>query len=214
MKKHTLETTKTGRYYTLGTLSDSTKEIVFVFHGYGELAKEFIQNFETIKSEQRFIIALEALNKFYFRGFSGKIGASWMTREDRENEITDYLKFCDNLYSQYSNQISPITKITLFGFSQGGATASRWFVNSVLPNSRLVLWGSSIPPDIDYNTLREKLFSKVTIVIGDQDEFISEDSIKDEVERLHKMNIDFELKKYPGNHKIQPGLFKKLNLFY
>lgn len=213
MKQHTIQTTKTARYYTLGELNNSTKEIVFAFHGYAQLAKEFIQNFTTIESQTRFIIAPEALNKFYFNGFGGKIGASWMTKEDRENEIKDYLYFLDNLYRQYSSQINEEAKITLFGFSQGGATASRWFVNSTLQNGNLILWGSSIPPDIDYERIREKLTSKIRIVIGNEDEFISEEKLNNEIDRLQKEKIDFELIKYPGKHNVQPGLLKELNLF-
>lgn len=213
MKQHTIQTTKTARYYTLGELSNSTKEIVFAFHGYAQLAKEFINNFTSIVSDQRFIIAPEALNKFYFRGFNGKIGASWMTKEDRENEIKDYLSFLDNIYKQYSSQINDEIRITLFGFSQGGATASRWFVNSDLPNSNLILWGSSLSHDIDYDKLRQKLISKIIIVIGENDEFISEESLKKEIGRLQEEKIDFELIKYPGKHNVQPGLLKELNLF-
>jgi hypothetical protein len=83
LKQHTIQTTKTARYYTLGELNTSTEEIVFVFHGYAQLAKEFIQNFTIIESQTRFIIAPEGLNKFYFRGLGGKAGASWMTKEDK-----------------------------------------------------------------------------------------------------------------------------------
>lgn len=213
METNYLKTTKTARYYTLGELTNSVTEIVFVFHGYAQLADAFIQNFAPIKSGERFIIAPEALNKFYFKGFHGKIGASWMTKEDRESEIKDYLNFFDNIYSQYSGKINDKTKITLFGFSQGGATASRWFVNSNLQNANLILWGSSIPTDIDYDKLRSKLPSKIKIVIGDEDEFIPKEILNSEIARIKKENIDFELIKYPGKHNVQPGLLRELNLF-
>lgn len=213
MKTYYVQTTKTARYYTLGELNNSTEEIVFVFHGYAQFAKEFIQNFTSVESQTRFIIAPEGLNKFYFKDFHGKIGASWMTKEDRENEIQDYLTFLDNIYKQFSSKINKEIRITLFGFSQGGATASRWFVKSGLPNTSLILWGSSIPPDIDYNLLRKTLSSKIKIVIGDDDEFISEEDINTDAARLHKEKIDFELIKYRGKHNVQPGQLKELNLF-
>lgn len=213
MKSHHIQTTKTARYYTLGELTDSTEEIVFVFHGYAQLAKDFIQNFESIQDSSRFIIAPEGLNKFYFKGFRGDIGASWMTKEDRENEINDYINFLNNIYLKYSSQVSDKIKITLFGFSQGCATASRWFVNSNFNNSELILWGSFIPPDIDYENLRFKLNTSLKIIIGDEDEFIPEDRIKLGEEILKKQNINYELIKYPSKHNVQPGLLKKLNLF-
>ncbi len=213
MKSHHIQTTKTARYYTLGELNNSTNEIVFVFHGYAQLAKEFIQNFSNINTTNRFIIAPEGLNKFYVKGFRGNVGASWMTKEDRENEINDYLNFLNNIYSEYSSQISNSIKITLFGFSQGSATASRWFVNSNFNNAELILWGSFIPPDIAYDKLRAKHKTKIKIVIGDEDQFISEDRIKSGEEILMRENINYELIKYPGKHNVQPGLFNELKLF-
>ncbi len=214
MKSQSLQTTKFARYCTLGELTRETEEIVFVFHGYGQLASDFIKNFESLHSKKRFIIAPEGLSKFYIKGFFGKIGASWMTKEDRTNEIHDYLNLFDNIYSQYSTRTNKNTKTTLFGFSQGGAAASRWFVNSDLPNASLILWGSSLPPDIDYNRLRNKLIKPVKIVIGDNDEFISQERLVRELKVLEKERINFELKKYPGKHNIQPGLLKTLNLFF
>jgi len=213
MKSHHIQTTKTARYYTLGELNDSTDEIVFVFHGYEQLANDFIQNFTPIQSDNRFIIAPEGLNKFYVKGFRGNVGASWMTKEDRESEINDYLNFLNNIYSEYSSQINDNTKITLFGFSQGCATASRWFVDSNFNNTELILWGSFIPPDINYDKLRSILKTRLKIVIGDEDEFISEDRIKSGEEILIEKNIIYELIKYPGKHKVQPGLFNQLKLF-
>lgn len=213
MKTHSIQTTKTARYYTIGELGEKTTEIIFVFHGYAQLAKDFIQNFESILNESRFIIAPEGLNKFYSKGFFGKVGASWMTKEDRENEIKGNLNFCDNIYNHFAEHLNEEIKIKLFGFSQGGATASRWFVNSKLQNAELILWGSSIPHDIDYQKLRSKLIQPVKIIIGGNDEFISNENLTTELNRLKENEIEFELKKYPGKHNIQPGLLKKLNLF-
>lgn len=213
MKSHHIQTTKSARYYTLGELTDSTNEIVFVFHGYAQLANDFIQNFTGIQSVNRFIIAPEGLNKFYFKGFRGNVGASWLTKEDHESEINDFINFLNNIYSEYSSQINDNTKITLFGFSQGCATASRWFVDSNFNNAELILWGSFIPPIINYDKLRSILTTRLKIVIGDEDEFISEDRIKLGEEILIKENINYELIKYPGKHNVQPGLFNQLKLF-
>ena len=37
-------------------------------------------------------MAPEGLSRFYLEGFSGKVGATWMTREDRLNDIDNYLR--------------------------------------------------------------------------------------------------------------------------
>ena len=92
IKNHIL-VTKTARYFTLGELNENTRELWFVLHGYAQLASDFIQDFEGLDNGTRFIVAPEGLNKFYARGFGGKPAASWMTSEDRENEIIDYINY-------------------------------------------------------------------------------------------------------------------------
>ena len=99
---------KSARYFTLGELTPAVENIWIVLHGYGQLASEFIKNFTSFENERTFIIAPEALNKFYFRGFSCKIGASWMTKEDRENEIEDYINFISTVVEKELKKINKI----------------------------------------------------------------------------------------------------------
>ena len=42
-------TTKSAHYYSIGLPTNKIKNIWFVFHGYAELAKDFIKNFELLK---------------------------------------------------------------------------------------------------------------------------------------------------------------------
>jgi len=95
---HSVIINKTARYFTLGTLSDKIETVWFVLHGYGQLAKDFIDEFSILENNTTYIIAPEAINKFYLRGFTGKIGATWLTKEDRENEIKDYNNFLENVF--------------------------------------------------------------------------------------------------------------------
>jgi hypothetical protein len=60
-----------------------------VTHGYGQLAKTFIRRFEPIMDAQTLVVAPEGLSRFYWGGFDGPVVASWMTREDRLDEIAD-----------------------------------------------------------------------------------------------------------------------------
>ena len=39
------------------------------------------------------IIAPQGLHKFYLEGTSGRVGASWMTKENREDDIKNYLVY-------------------------------------------------------------------------------------------------------------------------
>ena len=90
---------RTARYFTIGEITPNTKNIWFVLHGYGQLAKKFIEPFEELSNDETVIIAPEALSRFYLNGGNGNIGANWMTKEDRDNEINDYVNYLDELYS-------------------------------------------------------------------------------------------------------------------
>ncbi len=46
-----------------------------------------------------------------------------MTKEDRENEIADYVDFLDAVFGEV---VTPGARVTVLGFSQGVATAARW----------------------------------------------------------------------------------------
>ena len=75
------------KYSTYGKFSDRTEKIWFVCHGYGQLAEYFIKNFEVLDAETNYVIAPQGLSKFYLKGFTGRVGASWMTKEDRLTDI-------------------------------------------------------------------------------------------------------------------------------
>src|SRR5688572_22997918 len=97
---HHITTKKTARYFTLGSLDENTKDIWLVLHGYGQLAEYFIRNFKPIQHPTNFFIAPEALSRFYVNETTGRIGATWMTKEDREHEIADYLMYLDTIINK------------------------------------------------------------------------------------------------------------------
>lgn len=140
-----ITTSKTARIFTHGKLTEKTKLVWIVAHGYGFLAEYFIKKFEILDENEHFVVVPEALNRFYTTGMSGRVGASWMTNEDRENEIADYITYLDNVYKTLNLQTA--TKIVALGFSQGASTIARWSMKTDFRIDSLVFWGSSIPND-------------------------------------------------------------------
>ena len=203
---------KTARYFVLGEPSAQINSVLFVLHGYSQLAEDFIKFFEAVKNENVLIIAPEALNRFYIKGFSGKVGSAWMTKEDRENEIKDYINYLDSVYEDVINFGLPVkAKITVLGFSQGTAAVCRWISTGKSKANRLILWGGGIPPDVDLESSKELFNSiRLTIVVGDKDEFISAKQIKKEEERLRKNNIKYSLILFEGKHIIKREILLKL----
>lgn len=205
---------KTARYFVWGQPSAKINSVWFVLHGYSQLAEDFIKIFEPIKNENILVIAPEALNKFYVKGFSGKVGSAWMTKEDRENEIKDYVNYLDSVYEDViSFGLLTKAKIIVLGFSQGTAAACRWISKGKSKADRLILWGGGVPPDVDLE-LSKELFNSIqlTIVVGEKDEFISAEQVEKEEQRLKKNNIKYSLILFEGKHVIKREILLKLFL--
>lgn len=147
--EHTIEVPRTARYFTLGDDGDAIEELWFVLHGFGQLAGAFVQYFGDLADGPRMVIAPEALNRYYVASTSvpasdRAVGATWMTREDRQNEIKDYVRYLDLLHGEIT-KAHPGVRTIVVGFSQGGATAARWAQMGRAPIHRLILWGATVP---------------------------------------------------------------------
>lgn len=116
MKEENILVHKTARYFTEGKLCNKTKQIWFVLHGFGMDAKNFLQSFALLFSDKVLFVAPEALNRFYIKGHSGRVGATWMTKEDRQNEIKDYINYLDSLYDYIVSTKANQVQITVLGF--------------------------------------------------------------------------------------------------
>ena len=88
MNKKEIKVPKTARYFTIGN-EEQPDEIWFVLHGYAQLANYFIEKFRVLESKNILVVAPEGLHRFYWNGMSGRVAASWMTKEDRLTDIAD-----------------------------------------------------------------------------------------------------------------------------
>src|SRR5690606_6986756 len=142
-----------------------------VCHGYGQLARYFLRHFSVIENEETVIVAPEGLSRFYLDGFSGRVGATWMTKEARLSEIEDQAIYLNLLLQNMLQQLPEGVRVHVLGFSQGGATVCRWLATQNITCHRLILWAASFPEDIDFETGRNA-FQKlpVDVVYGKQDE--------------------------------------------
>ena len=209
MKEHFIKTPKTARYYIAGEPSRNTKNLWFVIHGFGQLAGEFIKQFDYLVNDETIVIAPEGLSRSYF---GDKTGASWMTKEDREHEIEDYVRYLDNLFDEiYSAAGLDKLNVNILGFSQGVHTAARWFTRGKHNFQKLVLCSSDFPRDADFEKLRDKLENaNMYYFWGDNDEFISKAAFEKSVELLVDKQIAFENYPFKGKHIILHEQIKKL----
>ena len=125
--EHHLTVQRTARYYTVGELSPATTHVWFCLHGFGQLATYFSRKFTDLVDDKTFIVVPEGLSRSYLDGSYNRVGASWLTREDKENEINDFLAYLNTLYDSVLNERDRSSfHITVLGFSQGAAVACRW----------------------------------------------------------------------------------------
>lgn len=208
MKEHFLQTARTARYFTLG--GAPAADVWFVLHGYGQLAARFLERFRPIATDARCVVAPEGLSRFYLTEgpTERRIGASWMTREDRLHEIDDYLRYLDAVYAG-----SGAGTVTVLGFSQGTATACRWTALGAARVSRLVIWGGEVPPDLDLGdaAIAARLrAARVTLVYGTRDEYFTPKIVAATEARLRDAGIPYELRSFDGGHQIDERTLRDL----
>ena len=211
LQHHHIPITRTARFCSLGNRSSDIKEVWFVLHGYGQLAEHFIKQFEPIQEDSRFIVAPEALSRFYVRREPNRVGASWMTRECRENEINDYLAYLNQVALFVYDMLDRRIPSTVLGFSQGATTASRWVTLGRFPAKRLILWGGDIAQDLSLDQHGPMLNQlSPTFVVGDHDHYLNEKRVRQEEARLKEHQISYELITFKGGHEIEPNVLRTI----
>ena len=210
--RHHLRVARTARYYTLGGRGDRVDEAWFALHGYRQAAGRFARRFEVLDAPERIVLVPEALSRFYVdpspgrHGPEHRVGASWMTREDRDNEIADYVAYLDALASEVATSAAPAVRCrVVLGFSQGAHTASRWVVLGRTNVHELVLWGAGLAADLTPDALAAGLEGvRVTFVRGARDRF--RDTREEEAQEaiLKELGVSFRVQVHPGEHEIAP----------
>ena len=226
MTEHFLPVTRTARYYVLGDESAAPDEIWFVLHGYGQLAARFARSFAPLAEApgaRRLVVAPEALSRFYVDApaaashAGAKVGATWMTREDREHEIADYVAYLDALAERVlagaavpgdGLAAAARPRIHVLGFSQGVATAARWVARGRVRAHRLTLWGGTLPADVGaagdaaWAERLRSLAGGITLVGGARDALAAPASLGEQERRLRDLGVPCDLRTFDGGHEI------------
>lgn len=199
MEEHTIQIKKSARCFSHG--DPAAGKLLIVLHGYGQLAQYFIRKFSHLDEQDWYVVAPEGMHRFYLNGYSGRVGASWMTKEAREQDIEDTLHWLEQLTEQLRSAHS-YNEIVLLGFSQGAAAAARYFYSTRQPIDRLIVWASVFPPDIDESVLfdKKKQPGNNTFVLGSNDEFFNEAQQQETVQFFEELG--FETVKFEGKHDI------------
>jgi len=198
-----------AHYFRLGEINEHTKTVWFVLHGYGQLARYFLTKFKVLTDHGVCVIAPEGLSRFYLEDVNtrsqtgnNRVGSTWMTRENRLMDIDNYILYLNTVYKAELNS-HPNIPVTLLGFSQGAATASRWAVQDSIPYNRLILWAGIFPDDMDFEKSKEILKTKtVHLVYGSKDPFLTEARIGEMKGLAEKLGIKSPPSVFDGGHEI------------
>lgn len=209
--EHHLEVRRTARYWVLGDAVARPEEIWYVLHGYRQLAQRFLRRFAVLDDGTRHVVAPEGLSRFYTgtepgrHGPQARVGATWMTREDRDHEIGDYVAYLDALARTRGAGVEGPPRVTVLGFSQGVATAARWTVLGAMRPHRLLLWGDFVPPDLDLRAAgRAWAGTEVILVRGDEDRVVRDVELAQAEEaRMAAAGLTPRTVRYAGGHEIQ-----------
>lgn len=215
MQEHNLTVDFKARYYTLGHLSEHTRQIWFVLHGYGQLARYFIRKFAVLAEQHTLVIAPEGLSRFYLEKVESsgrandRVGGSWMTKENRTVDIENYLHYLNavaELQIGKGNQIP----VTLLGFSQGAATASRWATSGKIKFQRLILWSGVFPSDLDLELGKALQEKEVMLVYGESDPYLNDTRFV-EMDRISSaLRIIPKVISFEGGHELDEQTLLKL----
>jgi len=214
MQEHRVTVARSARYFTLG--GTEPREVWFACHGYGQLAARFLEKLRVLDDGGRCLVAPEGLSRFYLTESPAerRVGATWMTREDRLAEIADYVRYLDAVYDAVVGRLDrACVTVHALGFSQGAATVSRWTAMGKSPIDRVVLWGGEFPPDLDLTRadFAQRLrAARLTLVYGRSDEYITPKVLAQVTERLGAHDIPYREIPFAGGHELNEGVLKQL----
>lgn len=186
------------------------REMWVALHGYGQLAARFIRHLAPLADGTRVVVAPEALSRFYLDhpakagSAHTRVGASWMTREDREAEIADQVEYldavCDAVLASHGGG-SP--SVHVIGFSQGVATTTRWLAHGRTRAARAILWSGRIPADLfplpDDNPLRAM---RIDIVSGAADPLATAEVLEEQRDLVARNRLAVTAHQHAGGHRI------------
>lgn len=226
---HKLTVARTARYATVGAAPVDASRLWIAFHGYGNRAADFIGPFADAAPSDTRVVAPEGLSRFYLAlpRTDGKhlqsTGATWLTRDDREDELRDALAM---LHAVVAREYAAIVAargmapaLGVFGFSQGVAMSMRWVVqasqNPALgAGARVdahVLWAGGLAHDIHDAALREAWQdTALHVVTGTRDAFATEATRRDQHDRLQAIGVQATAHEFEGGHRLHTPLLATL----
>jgi predicted esterase len=175
------------------------------------------------------VVAPEGLSRFYLElprpdgGHLARTGASWLTRDDREDELRDALAMVQAVVAReraavlHARGAPPV--VCVLGFSQGVAMSMRWVVeargNPAIGSTehvhRHVLWAGGLAHDVTDELLRDAWReTRVEVVWGSRDKFASASARDVAQARFDRIGVRPSVRTFEGGHRLDATLLGQL----
>lgn len=213
---------RTARFYTVGAPNPLVRDVWIICHGFSQLAGTFAEPFRALADDRRLILAPEALSRFYLDSraahtAASPVGATWMTREDREAEIADNTAYLDRLYEHAIESLArhdvarDRIRVHALGFSQGAVAVARWAARGAAVIDHLVIWGHDIPIDVNVRALGERLRDlTISFVAGERDRLVSPEVVERTRSVLEGSGVPFEIRTFDGGHVLSGPVLREM----
>jgi predicted esterase len=205
----TRETVRTGRYALVGAEPAHARRLWFALHGYGQLASRFVRPFTDAVPADTCVVAPEGLSRFYREmprpdgGHLTQVGATWMTREGREEEMADAERWLSAVHDDLLPVAPQGAAVGVLAFSQGVATAIRWIASGGVRPQALVVWAGGLPDDVEDASMTQALERcDVVLVNGTQDPFVQADAHAAALARLRRWQPQARAVSFEGDHRL------------
>lgn len=226
---HKITVARTARYATTGAAPESAAQMWVVFHGYGTCAAEFIAPFAEAAPPDTRVIAAEGLSRFYAEmprpdgGHLQRVGASWLTRDDREDELRDAMAMLHAVVAREHAGVlaarGRAPRLGVLGFSQGVAMSMR-FVADLSNNPSLgraarlhthVLWAGGLAHDVPDDAIAAAWSgTTVRVVVGARDQFATDAFRASMRSRLALIGVTVSEHAFAGGHRLDTPLLTDL----
>ena len=208
--EYAIETLTHGRYL-VSPAPEPNSPVLMGFHGYGETAEEELNRLRTIPGIEHWnVVSVEALHRFYRRRFT-EVGASWMTRENRELAIANNIRYISSVVTRVMAEHRPETSLIMTGFSQGVAMAFRAAATVSRRVSGIIACGGDVPPELEASELAR--IPTVLIGHGSRDEWYTAEKVRADEQRLRAARIGVQIHTSDAGHEWTPEFSAKCSQF-
>ena len=165
-------------------------------HGYMESASVQMERLAGIPGSERWLlVSVQGLHRFY-RGRTEDVVASWMTRQDRDDMITDNIEYVDRVVE---STVTAGVPLVMLGFSQGAAMALRAGMRGRRCASGIVAVGGDVPPELLSDAMAK--IPPTLLLRGERDDWYTAEKLEGDVAALRARHVPVGSIVYPGAHE-------------